>query len=328
MKVAVVGLGKMGLLHASILNTLHGVELTALCDKSGLIRRFFKRRLGEVQIVDDLAELSDLGLDVVYVTTPIPSHSPVTSAIYSRRIARNVFVEKTLASSYDEAKDLCRLAQDSGGVNMVGYMKRFAVTFRKAKELLDHRALGNVTSFDAFGYSSDFLDVKGDSRASASRGGVLADLGSHIIDLALWFFGDLKVDSVRLEPREEIGFEDSAYFAVKGSNGLEGRFDISWCKEGYRMPESGLLVKGSEGTMQVDDDKVQLEPADGKSSRWHRHDLNDGVGFLLGGPEYFREDEYFIRSVSSGEVTEPSFSTASRVDWIIAQVKVKAGQDG
>jgi predicted dehydrogenase len=328
LKVAVVGLGKMGLLHAGILNTLDGVELVAVCDKSGLIRRFFKKLLGEVQVVDDLVKLSDLGLDVVYVTTPIPSHFPVARAIYSRGIARNVFVEKTLASSYDEAKDMCRLAQDSGGANMVGYMKRFCVTFKKAKELLDDGALGDVASFDAYGYSSDFLGIEKDSGASGSRGGVLADLGSHVIDLALWFFGDLEVDSMRLEPTKKTDFQDSVCFTVKNSKDLKGSFDISWCKEGYRMPESGLLVTGSEGIMKVNDDKVELKPAVGKSSIWHRHDLNDSVGFLLGGPEYFREDECFIRSVSSGEMAEPSFSTASRVDWIISQVKIKAGQDG
>ena len=327
MKVAVVGLGKMGLLHAGILNTLDGVELVAVCDKSGLIRRFFKKLLGEVQVVDDLGKLSDLGLDVVYVTTPIPSHFPVTRAIYARRIARNVFVEKTLASSYDEAKEMCCLAQDSGGANMVGYMKRFSVTFRKAKELLDHGALGDVTSFEAYGYSSDFLGVERVSGTSGSRGGVLPDLGSHVIDLALWFFGDLEVDSVRLESIGEAGSEDSAYFTVRNSKDLKGSFDISWLKEGYRMPESGLLVRGSEGIMKVNDDKVELKPAVGKSSIWHRHDLNDSVGFLLGGPEYSREDECFIRSVSSGEMAAPSFSTASRVDWIISQVKIKASQD-
>jgi predicted dehydrogenase len=328
LKVAVVGLGKMGLLHAGILNTLSGVKLAAVCDKSGLIRRFFKKQLGEVQVVDDLEKLSGLGLDVVYVTTPISSHFPVTRAIYSRRIARNVFVEKTLASSYEEAREMCRLAQDSGGVSMVGYMKRFAVTFKKAKELLDQGALGDVASFDAYGYSSDFLGVERGSGTSGSRGGVLADLGSHVIDLALWFFGDLEVDSVRLESTKKAGLEDSVVFTMRNSKDLKGSFDVSWCKEGYRMPEFGLLVRGSEGIMRVDNDKVEVKLADGKSSRWHRHDLNDSVGFLLGDPEYFREDERFIRSVSSNEKVEPSFTTASRVDWIIAQVKIRAGQDG
>jgi predicted dehydrogenase len=325
-KVAVVGLGKMGLLHTGILNTLDGVELAAVCDKSGLIRRFFKKLLGEVQVVDDLEKLSDLGLDIVYVTTPIPSHFPVVRGIYSRRIARNVFVEKTLASSYHEAEDICRLAQDSGGAGMVGYMKRFAVTFKKAKELLDQGALGDVASFDAYGYSSDFLGLERGSGPSGSRGGVLADLGSHVIDLALWFFGDLEVDSVRMEPMKKAGVEDSVYFSVRGRD-LEGSFDVSWRKEGYRLPESGLLIKGSEGIMKIDDDKVELKLAHGKSSRWHKQDLDDSVGFLLGGPEYFREDEYFTRSVSGGKMTEPSFSTASRVDRIITQVKIKADQD-
>jgi predicted homoserine dehydrogenase-like protein len=45
LRVAVVGLGKMGLLHANILNTLQGVELAAVCDKSGLIQRLFQRAL-------------------------------------------------------------------------------------------------------------------------------------------------------------------------------------------------------------------------------------------------------------------------------------------
>jgi predicted dehydrogenase len=327
LKVVVVGLGKMGLLHAGILNTLPGAKLTAVCDKSGLIRRFFKKLLGEVQVVDDLEKLSDSGLDVAYVTTPIPSHSSVTRAIYSRQIARNVFVEKTLASSYDEAKDMCRLAQDSGGVNMVGYMKRFAVTFRKAKELLDQGDLGGVTSFDAYGYSSDFLGVERGSGTSGSRGGVLADLGSHVIDLALWFFGDVEVDTARLEPTGKTVSEDSAYFTVRNSKDLKGSFHISWCKEGYRLPEFGLHIIGSEGTLKVDDDKVELKPADGGSSRWHRHDLNDNVRFLLGDPEYSREDDCFIRSVSNCEKVEPSFSTASKVDRIIDQMKTGAGAD-
>jgi len=144
LRVAVIGLGKMGLLHASILNTLPNVELNALCDKGALIRKFCKKVLDKVRVVDDVEKLSDLNLDVAYVTTPIPSHFIVMETLYSRRIARNVFVEKTLASSFDEAKKLCELAQSFGGLNMVGYMKRFAVTFRKAKDLLNQDVLGDV----------------------------------------------------------------------------------------------------------------------------------------------------------------------------------------
>jgi predicted dehydrogenase len=327
LRVAVVGLGKMGLLHASILNVLPNVELTALCDKSTLIRKFSKRIFNKVHVVDNVEKFSDLDLDVVYVTTPIFSHSLVTKNVYLRGIARNVFVEKTLASSYDEAKELCKLAQSFGNVNMVGYMKRFIVTFRKAKELLDQETLGEVTSFNAYAYSSDFLGIKKSSKGSSSRGGVLEDSGCHVVDLALWFFGDLQVDSAKIESLTDGYSEDSVYFRVKKSNASVGEFNVSWCMENYRLPEFLLLIKGSKGIMRVNDDKLELKLDDGKSFTWYRHDLNDNVFFWLGASEYVREDEYFVRSVLEGRSAEPSFYTASKVDYIIDQVRCRAGKN-
>lgn len=326
LRVAVVGLGKMGLLHASILNTLPAVEVFALCDKSALIRKFFEKVFDGLEIVADVEKLCSLDIDVVYVTTPIPAHFPVIKAIYSQEIACNVFVEKTLGATYGEARELCEVAETFGGVNMVGYMKRFGVTFRKAKDLLKQAALGKVNSFDGYAYSSDFVGVEQSSRMSRSRGGVLLDLGAHIVDLALFFFGDFEVDSVTLEPLEERGCDDFANFRVKKPGGLEGRFDISWRRKEYRLPEFGLQIRGSKGVMRVNDDKVELELDDGKSV-WYRHDLHDNVGFLLGGPEYFREDEHFIESVLNDRKAEPSFHTASKVDHIIDQVKERAGQN-
>jgi predicted dehydrogenase len=326
LRVAVIGLGKMGLLHASILNTLPNVELNALCDKSALIRKFCKKVFDKVRVVDNLEKLSDLNLEVAYVTTPIPSHFVVMESIYSTGIARNVFVEKTLASNFDEAKKLCELAQSCGDLNMVGYMKRFAVTFRKAKDLLNQDALGDVVSFDAYAYSSDFFGSEKSSKASASRGGVVRDLGAHVIDLALWFFGGLEVGSAKLGQAGDGGSEDSAQFRVNRSDGLEGEFSISWCKENYRLPEFGLVIRGSEGIMSVNDDRVELKLNDGKSSSWYRHNLNDNVGFLLGAPEYFREDDYFIKSVLDNRDVDPSFHTASKVDCVIDQVKSRVGK--
>ena len=324
LRVAVVGLGKMGLLHASILNVLPNVELTALCDKSTVIRKFCKKVFNKVHIVDDVGLLSSSDIDVVYVTTPIFFHSLVTKNVYSRGTARNLFIEKTLASSYHEAKELCELAKSFGGINMVGYMKRFAVTFRKAKDLLTQETLGEVISFEAYAYSSDFL---GSNKSARSRGGALRDLGCHVVDLALWFFGDLQVNSVKLQSPAEIGSETSVYFSVKKPNGLEGEFNVSQCMENYRLPEVGLLIRGSKGVMKVNDDRVDLKTNDGKSFTWYRHDLNDNVFFWLGAPEYFREDQYFAKSVLEGCGVEPCFYTASKVDYIIDQVRYGASKN-
>jgi predicted dehydrogenase len=323
LRAAVIGLGKMGILHACILNVIPGVKLVALCEKSALMRRLASKALMGVRIVDDVEKLSGLDLDFVYITTPIPSHFSIAKTIYTSRISRCLFVEKTLGASSDEAEKLCELAENYGGTNAVGYMKRFSVTFRKALSLLKLGVLGDVISFSAYSYSSDFVDVKKGSGIGGSRGGVLGDLGSHVVDLALWFFGDFQVESALLKSLNRSASEDHVNFKVKGSRNLEGVFDISWCIPGYRMPESGLIIKGSKGSLEVNDDEVDLQSS-GQLQRWYRPELNDNVDFLICGPEYFREDKSFVESVRNGSSAKPDFRTASKVDWLLDQVKRSA----
>ena len=155
-KVAVVGMGKMGLLHVSILNTMPNVEIVALCDKSFILRKLVKKLFKTARVVDDVEKLAGLDVSSVYVTTPIPGHFPIVESLLSESVARNIFVEKTLTSSWDKSMQLCELASASEGVNMVGYMKRFAVTFLKAKSMLAEDVLGELISFDAYAFSSDF----------------------------------------------------------------------------------------------------------------------------------------------------------------------------
>jgi predicted dehydrogenase len=320
-RVAFVGLGKMGLLHAGILNVLPNVEIAAVCEKSSLIRKFSKKVFHSAYIVNDIKMLHGLNFDAVYVTTPINSHFPVIKTVYSEGIASNIFVEKTLASGFNEAKELCDLARKFGGVAMVGYQRRFSVTYRKARNLLNQKVIGEPLSFEAYAYSSDFFGTQNNSKAHAFRIGALRDLGCHAIDVALWFFGDMRVKFVKSETLASI------YFECVGSNGLDGKFSVSQSMENYRMPEVGLKIVGSLGTIEVNDDKLNLKLKDGGSFTWYRHDLGDNVAFLLGAPEYFREDEHFIISVLQGQAVEPSFNTALKVDQLIDQIKDKADKN-
>jgi len=323
LKVAVIGLGKMGVLHTGILSAMSNVHVVAVCDKKKLIVRFVKKVLdGKVQVVDDVNHLSAFNLDAVYVTTPIPSHFKLIKSVYANNIASNVFVEKTLASSYAEAEELCRLSDKFGGVNMVGFQKRHSVTFRKAHELLIQGAIGEPSLFEAYAYSSDFIGFKSEEirKVSISRGGVLRDLGAHAIDLSLWFFGDLEVVPRNVNFDEEERFEEGVSFTVRGTNGLKGLIKTSWYKEGYRMPEIGLRIEGSRGSLFVNDDEVEVKFTDGAAKKWYRHDLNDNVDFLLGAPEYYHEDSHFIKCIMEGKSTTPDFLTASKVDKIIDRV--------
>ncbi len=57
---------------------------------------------------------------------------------------------------------------------------------------------------------------------------------------------------------------------------------------------------------------------------WHRHNLDDYAKFWLGAPEYYRENEYFLSKVAAKSGAEPSFSTALKVDSLIAAVQRRA----
>jgi predicted dehydrogenase len=323
LSIGVIGMGKMGLLHASIVNTISGARLSAIYDKSSTMVKITQKALNGISVTDNLDEFSTLGLDAVYVTTPIPTHFGVIKDIYSRGVAKNIFVEKTLAYSYEEAEQLCQQAKTYDGVNMVGYMSRFTPTFKKAKALLQEEAIGKLTSFKAYAYASDFVGVK--SKSLPARGGAIRDLGAHIIDLSLWFFGDLEVEPSKVNFPTQDNNSSRTCFKVKGHKGLEGEFDISWCKEGYRLPEFGITVNGLKGFITVSADFIKLCRSDTDSYTWYRHDLENDIPFFLGGSEYYREDEYFISSILKGGFAEPDFDIASKVDYLIAQVERKTG---
>jgi predicted dehydrogenase len=320
-KIGVIGLGKMGIMHACLLNVLPNVHVEVLCDKSRLLRTMARSAFQDTQVTSNLDTFAELHLDSIYVLTPIPSHYPIIKKIYTEKLAKNVFVEKTLTNKYANSLELTKMADTSSGINMVGYMKRFGVTFNKVKELLNKQVLGNLASFRAYAFSSDFVDAPKDSLVSKARGGVVEDLGSHVVDLAFWFFGDLKNTYAKVNSRIAQDSLDDVSFGVVGTDGLEGDFEVSWRKTGYRMPEFGITINGTKGSLSVNDDQVKLELNDASPAIWYRMDMNDNVGFLLGGPEYWRENKHFTDAVLSGQQCESSFKCALKVDFLLEQVR-------
>ena len=301
---------------------MNDVELVALCDKSGLMNRLFKSafRGTNISVLNDSDKLLELNLDAVYVTTPIPSHSSIIKSLYAKEIVRNIFVEKTLAENYVQSKELCQAAKNVDGITMVGYMKRFNVIFEKAKELLTQGNLGEPTSFKAYAYSSDFVELSKNAKLTASRGGAIRDIGCHVIDLTFWLLGDLELQDVTSTVQTEKESEAPISFMAATSTGLTGQFEISQRVPNYHMPEFGLTIECPKGKIQVNDDRLVLTPIDAAPQKWFRHDLHDNVDFSMGEAEYFRENRHFINALLSNQKCEPNFDTAAKIDNFIDQL--------
>jgi predicted dehydrogenase len=82
-----------------------------------------------------------------------------------------------------------------------------------------------------------------------------------------------------------------------------------------------MTVTGSHGLLRVNEDYVALEPRVGEATIWHRQRLNDHVPFLLADPEYYREDDHFIRAIRRGDHATPDFQDGARVEVIIDRIE-------
>jgi predicted dehydrogenase len=181
--------------------------------------------------------------------------------------------------------------------------------------------LGEPQSFKAYAFSSDFLGLTKESKSSAPRGGAIRDIGCHIIDLTLWLLGDFEVRDITSCTKTGIDCETSVSFKVMNSVGMGGQFDVSQCVPNYRLPEFGCSIECPKGKIDVNDDRLRLTLGDGTQEIWYRHDLKDNVCFALGETEYFREDQEFMNSLKENRKCEPNFDAASKVDYIIDEVR-------
>ena len=99
MKAAIIGLGKMGLLHTALLNTLKNVEIKAIAEKEGFLKKYIQKLFPELNVYDDYIEMFDKeNLDVVYITTPISSHFPIINNAIDSGI--NFFCGKTICEQF------------------------------------------------------------------------------------------------------------------------------------------------------------------------------------------------------------------------------------
>jgi predicted dehydrogenase len=309
--VGIVGAGKMGLLHGSLLASTGKARIGAICERSSILRRFLPNLFDQAKVVRDLEDFGTMGLDAVYITTPIPTHFSLALEVMKGGLADHVFVEKTLTSSSKDSTLLAQMAGE-GRITMVGYNRRFAVTFMKAKNLYEKGEVGEAKSFRAHAYSSDFPVSQAET--AGSRGGVLRDLGSHAIDVTRWFLGEIRVSrgSVRQ-------IQGGVTFEAAASTGPSGSISTSWSQVGYRLPEIGLQIIGTKGVLEASDDSVKLVTG-GETKEWFRPTLQDNVPFLLGGPEYYREDEAFLEALGGSQRPQVDFGSALQTDVVIEEV--------
>lgn len=334
MRVAVIGIGKMGLLHAGILNALDGVELCALSDTSKYLLGMVKN-LKPVPVYDDYVRMLDREKpDAAVIATPVKLHVPMMKECVSRGI--HFMVEKPLGLDAREAEKVVRGVEERRLVTQVGYMLRYVETFQKARTVIASGALGTLQRVRGTSYVAQLFQKGKGWRYSRkeSGGGVVIGQATHLLDLMHWYFGAPERVWATAQHLYSEEVEDSAHGMMEWTSGLSGWFDCSWSERHHRLLEIEVAVQGENGNLVVNDDTVKLfleSPAMGHASgwtHWKKPDLFEGVTIDIGGPQYTKQDEDFARAVMQGGRVSSDVANGIEVQRVVDAVYESADHRG
>jgi predicted dehydrogenase len=216
-RVGLAGLGYWGPNLARNFDELS--ELRWLCDTSEEQRERFAARYPHVRVTGDFDELlADPELDAVAISTPVPTHHPLSKR--ALEAGKHVFVEKPPAMRGEEMEELCALAADGGLVLMPGHLLLYHPGVRKLKHLVDSGALGDI--FCVNGNRQNLGVIRANENA-------LFSLGVHDLSVILHLVEEEPAEAVAhgsafLNP----GVEDIVFCWLRFPSGKIAHMHLSW----------------------------------------------------------------------------------------------------
>lgn len=265
-KVGLIGYGLAGeVFHAPLIAAARGMRLAAVVTANAARAARVRQRYGDVTVlpsVDDLwARARDF--DLVVIASPNRTHVPLALAALSAGLP--VVVDKPFAASVADARRVADLARQRGLLLTAFHNRRWDGDFLTLQQLLHDGRLGLVTRFESRFERWRSVPKSGwrESGAPEDAGGVLFDLGPHLIDQALHLFGPATVDHAELDRRRAgVLVEDDVFVALAHRSGVHShlwmslvapqagpRFRVTGSRAGYTKcgldPQENALKEGA-----------------------------------------------------------------------------------
>ena len=261
--IGIVGYGMMGKAHsygytvAPVMRALkHRPELRVISGRDRKKVEAAATAYGVESWVDDWHELVHRpDVDLVDICTPPGTHAEI--AIEAAAAGKSVICEKPLAVSYAQAESAVDAAKNAGVLNAVGFNYRRLPAVSLMKRMIDEGAIGDVRLLRATWLSDEFVDsaIPFDWRFDRAMGGTtIADLGSHLIDMATWMAGPITEVSgqsetfVRERSGKSVTVDDASAALVRFDSGARGVLETA--RTAVRRPcDFKIEVNGNRGTL-------------------------------------------------------------------------------
>ena len=241
LRVGVVGAGVMGSNHARVLAGLPGVILVGVTDPLPANRARVTEMVN-APTFETLDQLIEAGVDAVTIAAPTHLHRDVAIACIMRKI--HVLVEKPIATTVEEGREIVDASRKAGVTLMVGHVERFNPAVAAIKQAIKDEEILSIG-----------ITRVGPFPPRMSNVGVVIDLAVHDIDLIRWF---TESDIIEVQPQLASAVaerEDIALLQFRTQSGVLAHINTNWLTpfkaRNVTVATRGKYVQGDLLTRQV-----------------------------------------------------------------------------
>jgi len=253
LRMAVVGVGRMGLTHAeNVVHRIRGARLVAVTTSSAERAEAVRRRCGAIAVYDTLDRLIESeSLDAVIISSSTSAH--VENVEQCAAAGLDILCEKPLGLTLEDCDRAVDAVGSAGVKLMMGHTRRFDAGYEEAKRLIESGSIGRPVLYRSISGDVDPPPVEfADLRVS---GGLILDSMYHDIYLGRWLMNDeiIRVygegDALIDQGIGSIGDVDNAVVSARFAGGAMGTLTASRTTR-YGHDLRGEVI-GDEGAIQV-----------------------------------------------------------------------------
>ncbi len=219
LKAAVIGTGAMGKNHARVYSEMGNVKLVAVCDPDKKICQEIAKSYKTKYYSNHKELLKKENLEAASICVPTGFHKEIACDFIKNNV--NVLVEKPIASTLEEAKEIIEIAEKNKVKLMIGHIERFNPVVMELKKRIKRNELGKIYKVHC--------TRMGPSVRRITDVGVIIDLAIHEIDILKYIISS-KIKRIYAETAQRIHstHEDLLIGTIRFENDVLGVINANW----------------------------------------------------------------------------------------------------
>lgn len=245
----IIGLGRFGAIHASAVQSVQGCRLAAICNHNPERLAAAAKQFPEAPAFADYRELlARQDIDIVSITTHWKQHFEI--AVAALKAGKHVFLEKPMAETSEQCRELVALSHESPGHFMIGHICRFDPRVTLARDAIVAGQIGRIVSMHA---KRNLPVAPGNIRLDKIS--PLMGDGIHDADMMMWFMGrgPSRVYAKNIQ-WGDYEYPDLGWAMLEFDDDAVGVIETIWClpENVSTVIDARLQVIGTNGMLTID----------------------------------------------------------------------------